>query len=146
MLYYRSLYGRTNRWKAATYSSWTWPNPAGSGWNTQNDFEYADRGWGVLVISPSGISQPIDYGTPGLGLSIKPTGHQQVIAYGTPAVSIAGIVIGPQGIAVVVSCGAPSLRYPQTISPPGLSVPIACGGHPSSLLAKELSVSRAISR
>ena len=129
MFYFRVLAGRTNRWKAATYSSWTWPNPAGSGWNTQNDYEYANRGWGILVISPSGLSQPIAYGTPKLSLSIKPPGYQQAVAYGTPTVTVetAGITIYSPGLEVVITYGSPLLSYPQTISPPGLNVPIAYG-------------------
>ena len=112
--------------KAWTYAAL--PNPAGTGW-TDDGANWSDitAGWGVLVLSPSGLSQPIAYGTPKLNLSIYPPGHQQAIAYGTPTVGIAGIVISPQGIAVIISYGTPALRYPQTISPPGLSVPLAYG-------------------
>jgi hypothetical protein len=83
----------------------------------------------ALVISPSGLSQPIAYGTPKLSLSIKPPGYQQAIAYGTPTVTVAGaaITIYPPGLQVVIAYGTLALRYPQTISPPGLNVPIAYG-------------------
>jgi hypothetical protein len=114
------------RYKVATYSSFTFPDPAGSGFSSVTLTRFL-AGWGILILSPSGISQPLAYGVPGLSRIVKPQGHQQVIAYGTPAVSIAGIVIGPQGVAVIVSCGAPSLRYPQTISPPGLDISITYG-------------------
>jgi hypothetical protein len=50
MFYYKALAGRTNRFKAATYSSWSWPDPAGSGYSTQDDYDYSDRGWGAAVI------------------------------------------------------------------------------------------------
>jgi hypothetical protein len=113
-------------WKSATYSTFNFPDPAGTGF-TAGDTLASVAGWGILVVSPSGLSQPLAYGTPKLSRIVKPSGHEQVIAYGTPAVSLAGIVIGPQGVAVIVSCGTPSLRYPQTVSPPGLDVPIACG-------------------
>jgi hypothetical protein len=114
------------RYKDVTYSTWTWPASAGTGLSTSTA-EMCYAGWGVLVLSPSGLSQPISYGTPKLSLSIYPPGHQQAIAYGTPTVGISGIVISTQGIAVIISYGTPALRYPQTISPPGLSVPIAYG-------------------
>jgi hypothetical protein len=124
-----------SKYKSATYSSFSFPDPAGSGFSSSTR-AYDMAGWGVLVLSPSGISQPIAYGTPKLSLSINPPGHEQVIAYGTPVVSVAGIVISPQGIAVVIAYGTPSLVYPQTISPPGLSVPIAYGT-PSIMVAGE---------
>jgi hypothetical protein len=98
--------GATCKYKSITYSSWTWQdNPTGLSEN--NTWYINTQGYGVLVLSPSGISQ--------------------AIGYGTPAVIIAGIVISPQGITVAVSCGMPSLTYPQTISPPGLAVTIGYG-------------------
>lgn len=49
MFYYRVLAGRENRWKAATYSTWTWPNPAGTGYNTQTGYEYANAAYGFIA-------------------------------------------------------------------------------------------------
>jgi hypothetical protein len=148
------------RFKAATFAGFTWPASAGSGFTNTTAY-MSLAAWGVLVISPPGLSQPIAYGTPKLSLRIKPPGHQQVIAYGTPTISTAGIVISPPGIAVIISYGTPevqvgepplfiyppglqvviaygtpSLRYPQTISPPGLNVPLAYGT-PTILVAGE---------
>jgi hypothetical protein len=129
--------GGVTRYKSATYSSFNFPDPAGSGF-TSSTKNYDMAGWGVLVISPSGLSQPLAYGTPKLGLSIKPAGYQQAIAYGTPTVTVetAGIIIYPPGLQVVIAYGTPALCYPQTISPPGLSVPIAYG-MPSIIVAGE---------
>jgi hypothetical protein len=106
---YRTLAGATRRYKAGTYAGWTFPDPAGSGFSSTTGYADLEAGWGESgqTISPPGLSQPI--------------------AYGTPTVGISGIVISPQGIAVIISYGTPSLRYPQTISPAGLSVPIAYG-------------------
>jgi hypothetical protein len=117
---------RQGRFKAVAFAN-DLPDPAGTGYTADTTNSMICAGWGILVISPSGLSQPISYGTPKLSLSIKPPGYQQSIAYGTPTVGISGIVISPQGIAVIISYGTPALRYPQTISPPGLAVPIACG-------------------
>jgi len=123
-----AMYNNTSgvmRYKSLAFAS-AWPNPAGSGYSS-GSFHGLLAGWGVLIISPSGLSQPLAYGTPKLILTIKPPGYQQPIAYGTPAVSVAGLVISPPGLEVVVAYGAPSLLYPQTISPPGLDVVIAYG-------------------
>jgi hypothetical protein len=116
----------TLRYKDVTFSTWTWPASAGSGFNNAS-VEMCYAGWGVLVLSPSGLSQPISYGTPKLSLSIYPPGLEQVIAYGTPTVQTAALIIYPPGLQVVIAYGTPALRYPQTISPPGLSIPIAYG-------------------
>jgi hypothetical protein len=114
--------------QGGTFSTFTWPDPAGS-FSYTYDKESLFAGFGILVISPSGLSQPISYGTPKLNLSIKPSGLQQPIAYGTPTVTVEGapITIYPPGLQVVIAYGAPALHYPQTIFPPGLNVPIACG-------------------
>jgi hypothetical protein len=119
--------GGTGRWKSGqTFSTFNFPDPAGSGFTTTTSL-YVWASWGVLVISPTGLSQPISYGTPKLSLSVKIPSHQQPVSYGEPTVGISGIVISPQGIAVIVLYGMPALRCPQTISPSGLAVPIAYG-------------------
>jgi len=121
-----STTGGALKYKAQTYSGFTWPSSAGGGF-TDSAFIIAISGWGVLVVSPSGLSQPLAYGTPQLGLSIKPAGCEQVIAYGTPTVQTAALIIYPPGLAVIVDYGAPALLYPQTISPAGLAVVLAFG-------------------
>ena len=128
ILYYHAS-STARRWKSATYSGFTFPDPAGTGFTSDAGAAAGELGFGVLVVSPSGLSQPIAYGTPKLSRSIKPPGYQQAIAYGTPTVTVetAGITIYPPGLQVVIAYGAPALRYPQTISPPGLNVPIAYG-------------------
>jgi hypothetical protein len=117
---------RQGRFKAVAFAN-DLPDPAGTGYTADTTNSMICAGWGILVISPSGLSQPIAYGTPKLSLSIKPPGYQQSIAYGTPTVGISGIVISPQGIAVIISYGTPSLLYPQIISPSSIVQPIAVG-------------------
>jgi hypothetical protein len=134
---YRTLAGTARRYKAATYSTFTFPDPAGSGFSSTTGYADLEDGWAAeLTISPSGLFQPISYGTPKLNLSIKPSGYQQSIAYGTPTVQTAGLIIYPSGLQVVIAYGTPLLRYPQTISPPGLNVSIAYGT-PSVIRAGE---------
>jgi hypothetical protein len=67
-------------------------------------------GWGVLVVSPSGLSQLLAYGTPVLiyPQTISPPGLALPIAYGTPSVSQV-VVITLQGLAVVISYGTPAV-------------------------------------
>lgn len=49
-IYYHSNDPSANaRWQPATYSSWTFPNPAGSGWNTQTGYTYFVAGWSTLT-------------------------------------------------------------------------------------------------
>jgi len=113
------------RFKALAYSSGL-PSPAGSGYSSAagNDINAA---WGILIVSPSGLSQPIAYGSPKLNLSIKPPGYQQLIAYGDLSVIKAGLFIYPSGLQVILAYGQTSLTYPQTISPAGYQQVIAYG-------------------
>jgi hypothetical protein len=49
-IYYHSNDPSANvRWQPATYSSWTFPNPAGSGWNIQTGYTYFIAGWGTIT-------------------------------------------------------------------------------------------------
>lgn len=118
--------GGTGRYKSITYSSWTWPATAGSGFNNSTSI-FCLAAWGILVLSPSSISQPVSYGSPRLSRFIKPSGTAQQIAYGQPAVITSALNIYPQGIAVVVSAGMPVLRYPQFITPSGIAQPVSIG-------------------
>jgi hypothetical protein len=117
------------RYKAATFSSWSWPASAGSGF-TESPAYMSLAGWGILILNPSSISQPVGYGSPRLNLSIKPSSIVQQIVCGSPKVDIAGIVIIPQGISVVISYGTPTLKYPQTLSPSSI-VSLVSYGIPS---------------
>jgi hypothetical protein len=74
-------------------------------------------GWGILILNPSSISQPVGYGSPRLNLSIKPSSIVQQIACGSPKVDIAGIKVIPQGISSIILYGTPTLKYRQTLSP-----------------------------
>jgi len=119
--------GGYRRHKTATYSTFTFPDPAGSGF-TSSGYRVSMGAWGVCVVSPSGISQPVSYGSPQLTsiFSIKPSGISQPLAYGTPGVVSIGI-ISPQGITVGVATGPPALCYPQTISPTEITQQVSVG-------------------
>ncbi|MGD0352445.1 MAG: ice-binding family protein [Dehalococcoidia bacterium] len=49
-IYYSSDPSATVRWKPSTYSSWTFPDPAGSGWNTQTGYTYFIAGWAAITL------------------------------------------------------------------------------------------------
>ncbi len=96
----------TLKYKALAYAS-GFPNPAGTGY-VSIAYHSLLAGWGVLVLSPSSISQPI--------------------AYGTPEVIISSAkILEPSSIAQVVAIGTPALRYPQIISPSSIIQPISAG-------------------
>ena len=117
----------TMRYKVATYSTFTFPDPAGTGF-TSGAYTDLIAGWGVLVVTASGISQPIALGSPQLNFTINLSGIAQAIDYGTPIVSTSGQVIQPSGIAQVIALGTPTLiKLLQIIYPSGISQPIALG-------------------
>jgi hypothetical protein len=96
----------TRRYKAGTYSIFSFPDPAGSGFYSDT-YGLLLAGWGILVLSPSSIIQPV--------------------SYGTPTVQTSAIIIYPSSIVQVVAIGTPSLFYPQSISPSSIIVTIAYG-------------------
>jgi len=98
--------GGVKRNKSIIYGTFSWPSSAGTGFSSSSSLSMI-AGYGILMLSPVGISQPV--------------------SYGTPTVSIFGILISPQGISVIVSYGMPSLRYPQTISPLSIVQPVSIG-------------------
>jgi hypothetical protein len=49
LYYHSSDPTATVRWKPSTYASWTYPDPAGSGWNTQTGYTYFVAGWSAAV-------------------------------------------------------------------------------------------------
>jgi hypothetical protein len=119
--------GGARRYKSGqTFSTFTFPDPAGTGFDS-NDYTGLVAVWGVLVVSPSGISQPLSYGSPKLNLSLKPSGIAQPLSAGTPAVVTSAAIIYPPGIAQAVGIGTPSLIYPQIISPPGIAQLVSVG-------------------
>jgi hypothetical protein len=122
---YQQATSEPKRFKAQAYAGGL-PNPAGTGFTptTGNDINAA---WGVLVLSPSSISQPLSYGTPKINLSIKPSSLVQPIAYGTPAVATAALIIYPTSIVQSIAIGTPTLRYPQAISPSSIIQSISVG-------------------
>jgi hypothetical protein len=141
--------GGIGRYKTVTYSTFTWPDSAGTGF-TSSTYKISQAGWGVLVLSPSGIQQSISLGSPKLSFILKPAGIEQPVACGTPTVLTSGQVIQPSGIEQAIAVGTPTiikllqiiypsgieqpisigtpyLRYPQTISPGGVEIPIIVG-------------------
>lgn len=118
----------TRRYKAVTYSTYTFPNPAGSGY-TADTYGHRVAGWGNVpqTIIPSSISQSIGYGSPKLVLSIKPSSVLQGLAYGSPIVLTSIHIILPSSIIQVVAIGTPSLRHPQAISPLSTVQTVAVG-------------------
>ena len=103
------------------------PDPAGTGYTVETTTQDVFAGWGVLVLSPSSINQPVGYGSPQLNLSIQPSSIVQSIVYGTPIIDTGQIIIQPSSIVQVVAIGIPALRYPQAISPSSIIVTIAYG-------------------
>lgn len=115
------------RYKAATYSGFTWPDPSGTGYSSATTVYGLLAGWGIKVLSPSSISQPVTCGSPKLNRSIKPSSIVQVLVYGTPTVLTSSLIIQPSNTVQGVTIGTPALRYPQSISPPSVIVTIAYG-------------------
>lgn len=118
--------GGTIKVKSGVTSGWTWPDPADAGMPGYSYLMY-DAGWGILVLSPSSIIQPVSYGTPtvqvGTGaLIIYPTSIVQPIAIGTPALLYPQILL-PSSIVQAIVYGTPSVGivgqagfiYPQSI-------------------------------
>ena len=106
--------GGTYRYRAATYSTFTFPDPAGSDF-TSGAYSDLTAGWGTgeQTISPTSIVQPISIGTPALlyPQTISPSGIEQVVAIGTP--SLRYLVIEPLSIIQQVSVGTPVITLPQ---------------------------------
>jgi hypothetical protein len=97
----------TMRYKVPIAFADAFPNPAGSGY-TSGSFHGLLAGWGVLVLSPSGISQPVSYGTP-------------------EVIITSALIIQPSSIVQVVAVGMPVLRYPQILSPSSIIQSISVG-------------------
>ncbi len=116
----------TLRYKTATYSTFTFPDPAGTGFSSEAVTRFL-AGWGILILSPDGIAQDIVYGTPKLNFTLYPSGIEQALAYGTPTVQIAGTFIYPSGIEQVVAQGNPTLIQQQFLSPSGIEQQLAYG-------------------
>jgi hypothetical protein len=123
---YASDTGRIHKYAALAFAS-DLPDPAPSSWNDYSNYGDEIAGWGIQALSPSGISQPVSYGSPKLILILKPPGVAQVVAIGAPAVVTSSLLIYPTGIAQTLSVGTPALRYPQVISPTGIIQSVAVG-------------------
>lgn len=100
--------GGTIKVKSGVTSGWTWPDPADAGMPGYSYLMY-DAGWGIFVLSPSSIIQPVNYGTP------------------TVTVGAGGFTIQPSSIVQAVAIGAPALLYPQILLPSSIVQAIAYG-------------------
>lgn len=111
---YLSQTGDGHKYKSIIYGSWTWgDNP--SALSTSNNYISMMAGWGILVLSPPGISQSISCGVPKLHIFIKSLGIVQPVAFGAPSVVTQKIFISPQSSTLSAFYGIPTLRFPQTI-------------------------------
>jgi len=124
---WRALSGVIRRYKAATYSSFTWPSSAGSGFVIANDYEQVLAGYGILTLSPGGINQPISFDSSKLLFIVKPLSLGEQLAYGMPAIITSALVIYPSGSVEVIAGGTPTLCYLQTISPLGIDQFLSVG-------------------
>ena len=110
----RYINGGTYRYKAATYSTFTFPDPAGSGF-TSGPYSDLTAGWGTgeQTISPSGIAQVVAIGQPSLTYpqTISPSSIVQQVAYGTP--SLRYLVIEPSSLVQPIAVGMPVITLPQ---------------------------------
>jgi hypothetical protein len=93
-------------WKATPFANGL-PDPAGTGFTYATDSNDVIAGWGILTLSPTGISQ--------------------AVALGAPTVVLGTITISPTGIAQGIALGTPALIYPQILSPTGIAQGIALG-------------------
>lgn len=107
--------GQVRRNKSEEYDTFGWPTTLSGLSNASNGISLA--GWGVLVVKPSSIIQPVSYGTPMVqvgagGLTVIPTSIVQAIVIGIPTViggEPAGLVIYPQSIFQPISIGSPTI-------------------------------------
>jgi hypothetical protein len=141
--------GRPEKRRDRTYTDGL-PASFDSSWTDGSGIYLSVAGYGILVLSPSGISQPLSYGSPKLNFTLNPSGISQALDYGTPLVEQAGAFIYPTGIEQVVALGTPevikllqfiyptgidqppvigtpALIYPQTLAPQGIAQAIALG-------------------
>jgi hypothetical protein len=94
--------------KAATYSTFTFPDPAGSGFSSSTSKIHI-AGWGIKILNTSGVSQPVSYGSPEVLIS-------------------SALIIQTSSIVQPIISGILTLCYPHTISLPGIAQPITVGG------------------
>ena len=119
-----------NRYKIITYSTFSFPDPAGSGFSAVQ-YPPIMHGWGVLAVSPTSIIQPISYGTPAVEVgvaeqTIEPTSIIQPISIGTPTLLYPQTLL-PTSIVQAIAYGTPVLLNPQTLLPSSIIQAIAYG-------------------
>jgi len=101
----------------------------GTSWTPSYGWTLSLQGWGVLVLTPSGISQPVAIGEPEVqqqsaAQTITPSGIAQAVAIGTPILTYPQD-IAPSGIAQVVALGTPQLTL--AVKPSGIAQQITIG-------------------
>lgn len=117
----------SNLMKDITFSSYNWPDPADSGLTTHG-YNLSIGGWGVLTLAPSGIAQPVVYGSHTVKpyYFIVPSGIEQIIGYGEPTLAPTQ-EIAPTGIEQTTQLGQPAILTAQPINPPSIEQPTALG-------------------
>jgi len=96
------------RLKTITYSTYTFPDPAGTGY-TSDTLGDLFAGWGVVPQT------------------LLPSSIVQAIAYGTPTVATAALIIYPTSVVQPISIGTPALLYPQILLPSSIIQAIVYG-------------------
>lgn len=102
-----------------TYADWTWPDNAPS-LTAQANFLSSIAGWGILVLSPSGIASLGAFGTDKVNRNVKPSGVATLEAIGSHVLSISGArTLIPSGIATAGVFGAAKFLF--HLLPPGIA-------------------------
>ena len=118
-LYYKSTTsGPARRYKAVTYSTYTAPDPAGTGFTSDTNNTIGIQGWGTAgsTITPSAIASTLAFGTARLTLFLLPSGKSTGLIFGSV---ILKLYLLPSGRAGTMVFGIPSITSGITINPPG---------------------------
>jgi len=144
--------GGTTKYKAATFSTFTWPAGAGGGLSSY-PLLMSTTGYGVLpqsyiyptgiasqeafgsptvlpgavIIQPSAIQSAEALGSPQLNLKLFAQSIPTAEAFGTVLVILGAVIIQPSGIASLEAFGTPNLLYDQVIIPTGIASQEAFG-------------------
>jgi hypothetical protein len=81
-----------------------------SSWTDFSGYAFSAAAYGILVISPSGIAQPVSCGAPEVLLApIQPSSIVQQVAVGTPVVLNGLLMVQPSSIVQQIPVGSPTL-------------------------------------
>jgi len=102
----------TFRYKAGTYSTFTFPESAGSGFSAGNQTDCV-AGWGILILLPSAIASAEAFGSPTVILAgnyIYPSAIASQEAFGSPTVLPGAVILQPSAIQSAEAFGSPQLN------------------------------------